>query len=73
MYRNLNKRVEVVCPIEDPHLRAYLKDEVLAAYLRDNLNARELKPDGTYQRINPAPDEEPFDSQMFFEGMEINI
>jgi polyphosphate kinase len=72
MYRNLDRRVEVVCPIADPHLRAYLKDEVLNAYLRDNVNARELQPDGSYHRAHPAADEEPFDSQMFFEGREVN-
>lgn len=71
MYRNLNRRVEVVCPIEDPKLRAYLKDEVLTAYLRDNVNARELQPDGSYHRVQPG-DEEPFDSQMYFERQEIN-
>ena len=67
MYRNLNRRVEIVCPVADPHLRAYLKDEVLEAYLRDNLNARELQPDGSYHRVHPDADEEPFDSQMYFE------
>jgi polyphosphate kinase len=72
MYRNLDRRIEVVCPVEDPKLRAYLKDEVLDAYLRDNVNASELQPNGAYRRIEPSPDEEPFDSQMFFEGREIN-
>jgi len=67
MYRNLNRRVEVVCPIADPQLRAYLKDEVLEAYLRDNINARELRSDGSYERIHPLNNEEPFDSQMYFE------
>ncbi|HSQ23497.1 MAG TPA: polyphosphate kinase 1, partial [Pyrinomonadaceae bacterium] len=36
MFRNLNRRVEVVCPITDPKLKKYLKDEVLSVYLRDN-------------------------------------
>lgn len=72
MYRNLDRRVEVVCPVEDPKLRAYLKDEVLNAYLRDNVNARELQPAGSYRRIEATADQEPFDSQMFFEGREIN-
>jgi len=72
MYRNLDRRVEVVCPVEDPKLRTYLKEEVLNAYLRDNVNASELHPDGSYRRIKPSSDEEPFDSQMFFEGREIN-
>jgi polyphosphate kinase len=68
MLRNLNRRVEVVCPVNDPSLRGYLKDVVLESYLRDNVNARELQPDGSYERIQPAAGEETFDSQMHFEG-----
>ena len=67
MVRNLNRRVEVVCPIADPHLKTYLKHEVLEAYLRDNVNARELRSDGSYERVRRGVDE-PFDSQMYFEG-----
>src|SRR5438105_4196054 len=54
MVRNLNRRVEVVSPIDDPKLRAYLKDEVLQTYLRDNVNARELYTEGLYQPVVPA-------------------
>jgi polyphosphate kinase len=67
MHRNLSRRVEVVCPIEDPKLRAYLKDEVLHTYLRDNVNAHELTPDGSYKPVTPAG-ESLFDSQIYFEG-----
>src|SRR5262245_3892257 len=35
MERNLDRRVEVLCPVLDPALRAYLRDTVLDAYLRD--------------------------------------
>lgn len=68
MSRNLDRRVEVVTPIHDPNLKRYLKDVVLAAYLRDNVKARRLLPDGTHERIQPAPGEERFDGQMHFEG-----
>ena len=71
MVRNLNRRIEVVCPIDDPKLRAYLKDEVLQAYLRDNVNARELSPEGLYKQVVPASGEAPFDSQTYFEGAEV--
>ena len=67
MHRNLSRRVEVLSPIEDPKLRAYLKDEVLQSYLRDNVNAHELTPDGSYKRVSPAS-ESLFDSQIYFEG-----
>jgi polyphosphate kinase len=68
MPRNLNRRVEVVCPVNDPRLRQYLRDEVLQAYLRDNVNARELQAGGTYERVPVSWDEERVDSQMYFEG-----
>jgi polyphosphate kinase len=66
MPRNLDRRVEIVFPIEDPVLRAYLREDVLETYLRDTVNAQELQPDGTYRRILPATDEAPFDCQAYF-------
>jgi polyphosphate kinase len=69
MPRNLDRRVEVVCPINDPRLKNYLKQEVLGAYLRDNVNARVLLPDGFHERVRPGPDDERFDSQIYFEGL----
>jgi polyphosphate kinase len=71
MYRNFDRRVELVCPVIDPALCKFLKDELLQAYLRDNINARELSADGSYRRVAPAPGEAPFDSQMYFQGTEI--
>lgn len=71
MLRNLNRRVEVICPVRDPGLRRYLKDEVLGAYLRDNVHARELLPDGSYLRVLPDDAEEAFDSQSYFESREV--
>ncbi|HEX8844791.1 MAG TPA: polyphosphate kinase 1 [Pyrinomonadaceae bacterium] len=68
MSRNLDRRVEVLAPIYDSSLKRHLKDVVLAAYLRDNVKARRLLPDGTYERVQPGPGEESFDSQMHFEG-----
>jgi polyphosphate kinase len=68
MARNFDRRVEVVAPVLDPHLRAYLKDIVLPAYFRDNVTARILTADGVYKKPQIAPDEEPFNSQLFFEG-----
>jgi polyphosphate kinase len=67
MPRNLDRRVEVLTPVEDPGLKQYLKDEFLTAYLRDNVKARELQADGTYRRLNPSSDEEAFDSQLSFQ------
>jgi polyphosphate kinase len=73
MSRNLNRRVEVVCPVKDANLRAFLKDEVLQAYLRDNARARLLRPDGSYERVRAVADEEMFDSQMAFESLSLRM
>lgn len=68
MPRNLNRRVEIICPVNDPRLKRYLKEVVLDAYLRDNVNASELRLDGSYEPARSTPDEERFDSQTYFEG-----
>jgi polyphosphate kinase len=67
MPRNLDRRVEVLAPIEDFRLKQYLKDEFLTTYLRDNVKARELAADGTYRRLAPNSDEEAFNSQLSFQ------
>ena len=68
MARNLDRRVEVVVPVMDPSLKSYLKDTVLAAYLRDNVKARVMNSDGSYVPPEMDSGEEPFNSQLFFEG-----
>ena len=48
MERNLDRRVEVLCPVVDPSLRAYLRETVLDAYLRDTDQAWTLDASGRY-------------------------
>ena len=52
MERNLDRRVEVLCPVLDPELTAYLRDVVLDAYLKDTERASVLDAEGAYR---PAP------------------
>jgi len=66
MPRNLDRRVETLFPIDDPALRAFLRNDVLDVYMRDTVNARELQPDGSYKRVTAAPGEAPLDSQLHF-------
>ena len=51
--RNFFRRVEVCFPILDAELRRRVIDE-LALYLQDNQQAWELRPDGSYRRIEPG-------------------
>lgn len=66
MERNLDRRVEVVFPVEDTALADHLRSVVLPAYLKDTVNARRLLPDGTYERVRPADGKPPFDVQAWF-------
>jgi polyphosphate kinase len=50
MPRNLDRRVEVLFPLEDPDLIRQVKDQILGAYMADNVKAREMGSDGTYSR-----------------------
>jgi polyphosphate kinase len=56
MPRNLDRRVEVLAPVEDARLRARI-DGVLDALLADTRFAWELGADGTWSRREPAPGE----------------
>jgi polyphosphate kinase len=58
MTRNLDKRIELLFPVE----RAEHKTKVmqaLRAMFRDNVKARQLNADGTYSRRLPAPGDTP--------------
>jgi polyphosphate kinase len=57
MPRNINHRVEVLFPVEDPHLIRYLRDDVLGTYLAANTKVRMMKSDGSYDRLNPSAGE----------------
>ena len=63
MPRNLNHRVEVIFPVEDPRLVRHLRDDVLNLYLTDNVKARRMLSDGSYGLRSPSEGEPPVNSQ----------
>jgi polyphosphate kinase len=58
MPRNLDRRVEVLVPIEHPKHRDWL-DQVLAFLLADDIVRWELRPDDTWERMGPLDAFEP--------------
>lgn len=62
MTRNLNRRVEIACPVYDPQARQVLK-WVLNTQLRDSKKASRMLSDGAYSRKHSAA---AFDSQAYF-------
>jgi polyphosphate kinase len=63
MPRNLDRRVEVIFPVNDPVIRRSIIDTILKVYLRDSVNMRILNPNGNYTRVRPLPGETSCDSQ----------
>ena len=66
MPRNLNRRVEILFPVQDKAILRRLRDEILATYLSDNMKTRILKPDGTWEHIWPGEEETPLNAQEYF-------
>jgi polyphosphate kinase len=50
MYRNLDRRVEVVFPVASPVLVRRIEKQILGVYLRDNQKARIMDANGVYRR-----------------------
>jgi polyphosphate kinase len=63
MPRNLTRRVEVLFVVPDRRLKRSILEYMLKVHLSDNLKARQLLPDGRYQRIIPNKNEPKLNSQ----------
>src|SRR5437588_12036064 len=54
MPRNFYRRVEIAFPIDAPALREEMVNDILPSLLNEKVKARELQPDGSYVRLQPA-------------------
>jgi polyphosphate kinase len=63
MPRNLDRRVEVLFPIENKKIRSNLITTIIPVQLKDTEKLRLLKSDGTYVRTHISPQEEGLNTQ----------
>jgi polyphosphate kinase len=66
MPRNLNRRVEVLYPVESPKLIRRLRNEILQRYLDDQAGSWLMAANGSFTRAPQQSGMTPFSSQGWF-------
>ncbi len=66
MSRNLDRRVEVMVPVENPTVHRQVLDQIMVANLNDEGHSWQLGTDGTYARIDVSALDKPFSAHDYF-------
>jgi polyphosphate kinase len=67
MPRNLDRRIELLIPVEDQAAKSRLI-EILQSYFEDNVKARVLQVDGSYKRLKPGRKKPRRSQQLLYEA-----
>jgi polyphosphate kinase len=65
MPRNMDRRLEILLPIENPTVHQQILDQIMIANLKDNMQSWQMDRSGNYVRVEPG-DEPPFSAHHYF-------
>jgi polyphosphate kinase len=66
MPRNIDRRVEVLFPVQDKLMIEHIYEDILSYYYKDNTKARQMMPDGSYVRVKPQNNGQNLNIQNWF-------
>ncbi len=66
MPRNLERRVEIMCPVENPTVHQQVLDQIMVANLNDEAQSWYMTPEGEFQRVDVSQLDAPFSAHVYF-------